>query len=143
MPTPLEGLSVLLIDDSRAVRSVIRALLHGLGVTDVIESGDGEEAVILANTCRPDVALVDYDLGQTSGLDVVRELRDQSLADASDLVVLLLAPVDLPYLADGATEAGANAILPKPINASTLGASLETVIHATRLTEIHAIRAFH
>lgn len=143
MPAPLEGLSVLLIDDSRAVRGVIKTLLHGLGVADVFESGDGEEAVILANTCRPDVALIDYDLGHASGLDVVRGLRDQQLTHAPDLPVLLLAPVDLPYLVDGATEAGANAILPKPINASTLGASLETVLNATRVRDVRAIRAFH
>lgn len=143
MPAPLEGLSVLLIDDSRAVRGVIKTLLKGLGVNEVYESADGREAIVLANTGRPDVALIDYDLGQVSGLDVVRELRDCRLSPNPDLPVLLLAPVDLPYLVSGATEAGANAILSKPINASTLGASLETVITATRVPDIRAIRAFH
>ena len=143
MPAPLEGLSVLLIDDSRAVRGVIKTLLKGLGVNEVYESADGREAIVLPNTGRPDVALIDYDLGQVSGLDVVRELRDCRLSPNPDLPVLLLAPVDLPYLVSGATEAGANAILPKPINASTLGASLETVITATRVPDIRAIHAFH
>ena len=72
MPAPLEGLSVLLIDDSRAVRGVIKTLLKGLGVNEVYESADGREAVVLANICRPDVALIAYDLGHTSGLAVVR-----------------------------------------------------------------------
>lgn len=143
MSAPLQGLSVLLIDDSRAVRGVIKTLLRGLGVREVYESSDGAEAIVLANTCRPDVALIDYDLGHVSGLDVVRGLRDTRMSPNPDLPVLLLAPVDLPYLVSGATEAGASAILPKPINASTLGASLETVIAATRVVEARAIRAFH
>ena len=143
MSAPLEGLTVLLIDDSRAVRGVIKTLLRGLGVRDVFESADGDEALVLANTCRPDLVLVDYDLGHVSGLDVVRGLRDQRMSPNPDMPVLLLAPVDLPYLVSGASDAGASAILPKPINASTLGASIETVVTARHATHSSQMRACH
>ena len=74
--------------------------------------------------------LVDYDLGGQSGLDVIRSLRDPKASPDPDLPVLLLGPLELPFLFEGAREAGASAILPKPLNANTLGQSLMTVLAA-------------
>jgi len=121
---------VLVIDDSLAVRGVIRTLLRGLGVTEVYDAWTAEDAIVLANTCRPDVALVDYDLGMETGLEVIRSLRDRRLNPVPDMPLLLMAPVDLPYLVEGARGAGATAILPKPLNAGTLGQSLEALMGA-------------
>ena len=44
-PSP-DRLTVLLVDDSRPVRAVIRTLLHGLGFARVFEAADGDEAQI-------------------------------------------------------------------------------------------------
>ncbi len=122
---------LLLVDDSRPMRGVLTTLLRGLGLEDIYATGDAEEAIVLANTCRPDIALIDYDIDGEAGLDLVRQMRDPRLNPHPDLPLLLLAPVNLPHLVTGAHQAGATAILPKPLNANTLEASLETVIAAT------------
>ena len=131
MTTPaLSDAGILLIDDSQAVRAVLSTLLRGLGVRRVFQCGEAEEALVLAHTCRPDIVLVDYDLGGQSGLDVIRSLRDPKASPDPDLPVLLLGPLELPFLFEGAREAGASAILPKPLNDNTLGQSLMTVLAA-------------
>jgi two-component system chemotaxis response regulator CheY len=124
----LAGLSIMLIDDSRPVRTVLKTLLLGLGAAQVYEGHDAEDAMVLACMSRPDVALIDYDLGQTTGLDLIRRFRTDPMSPNPALPILLLSPVSLPHLSAGAEEAGACGILPKPVNASTLGARIAALL---------------
>lgn len=124
----LSGLKVLLIDDSRSIRTVLRTLLRGLGIVRISESRDVEEALLVARLCRPDLALVDYDLGLMSGLDLIRRFRDVMASPAPALPMILLAPPGMPHLVRGAEAAGADAILPKPVNAGTLGKRISDVL---------------
>ncbi|GAA2613981.1 response regulator [Streptomyces tubercidicus] len=73
--------SVLLCEDHAVIRAGLLALLgsaHGIEV--IGEAGDGEEAVALAAVLRPDVVLMDLELG--SGLDGVEATRRITRADA-------------------------------------------------------------
>ena len=134
----LPELNILLIDDSRSIRTVLKTLLRGLGVTRVWESRDAEEALVVARLCRPDIALVDYDLGQASGLDAVRRFRDPVLSPDTGLPMILLAPSSLPHIVRGAEAAGVNAVLPKPVNAATLGGRLLSVFEQARALPFRA-----
>ena len=124
------GVTLLLIDDSRSVRTVLKTLLCGLGINRIYECGDPDDALVVARLSRPALALVDYDLGLSSGLDLIRRFRDGQLSSHPDMPIILLAPPSLPHLARGAEAAGANAILPKPVNAGTLGARIHQVLQA-------------
>ncbi|MGW9041815.1 response regulator [Streptomyces lydicus] len=65
---------VLLCDDHAVVRAGLLALLSSAPGIEVIgEAGDGEEAVALAATLRPDVVLMDLQLG--SGIDGIEATR--------------------------------------------------------------------
>ncbi|WP_291844911.1 response regulator [Maricaulis sp.] len=122
-PSP-DRLTVLLVDDSRPVRAVIRTLLTGLGFARVFEAADGDEALVISRTCRPDLALIDYDLGQATGLDLARRLRDPLQCEHPDLPLFLLAADGFAHLVHGAAAAGITAVLPKPVNPRTLMAGL-------------------
>ncbi|GIX21430.1 MAG: chemotaxis response regulator protein-glutamate methylesterase of group 1 operon [Gammaproteobacteria bacterium] len=70
-----EGLSVLVVDDSRAMRELLRAML----VTDeriarVDAAGDAEEARAAIVRRRPDVVLLDIELPAVDGIRFLREL---------------------------------------------------------------------
>ena len=73
------AVNILLVDDSPSVRTVLRTLLCGLGVTRIYEATDREEAFIMARVCRPDLALIDHDLGRTSGVELIAAFRDTCL----------------------------------------------------------------
>jgi DNA-binding NarL/FixJ family response regulator len=68
-------LRCLIVDDSPRFLDAARAVLgrHGIDVVGVASTG--AEAVQKAAALRPDVALVDIDLGGESGFDVARRLR--------------------------------------------------------------------
>ena len=66
---------VLLADDHTLVRAGIRSLLEGLENVEVVgEAGDGQEAVRLAESLRPDVVLLDVGMPGLNGLDVAARL---------------------------------------------------------------------
>lgn len=120
----LDRLTVLLVDDSRPVRTVIRTLLTGLGFGRVFEAADGQEALVMTRTCRPDLCLIDYDLGLETGLDLARRLSDPRQCDRAGLPLFLLAADGFGHLARDAAAAGITAVLPKPVSPGTLMAGL-------------------
>ncbi|RLK53631.1 two-component system chemotaxis response regulator CheY [Actinokineospora cianjurensis] len=66
----------IVIDDSRAMRKILRGLLADLGF-EVLEAGNGREALdLLQSTGRvPDLALVDWNMPVMNGLEFVIEAR--------------------------------------------------------------------
>jgi DNA-binding NarL/FixJ family response regulator len=78
---------VLLADDHTLVRAGIRGLLAGLeGIKVVGESGDGAEALRIAETLRPDVVLLDVGMPSLNGLEVAGRL---STFDPAIRVIIL------------------------------------------------------
>ncbi|MET8050394.1 response regulator transcription factor [Streptosporangium sp. NPDC005286] len=68
------AISCLIVDDSDHFRCAARALLEREGIAVVGMASAGEEALRQISDSRPDVALVDIDLGEESGFDVARRL---------------------------------------------------------------------
>ena len=66
----------LVIDDSRAMRSILRRTLLDLGF-QVEEAGDGQEALDVLSTGEflPDVCLVDWNMPVMNGLEFVTTVR--------------------------------------------------------------------
>lgn len=126
------AVNILLVDDSPAVRTVLRTLLCGLGVTRIYEASTREEAFIMARVCRPDLALIDHDLGRASGVDLIAAFRDPAASPMAELPLVMLAPTGMEYLAEQARAAGADAVLPKPVTARMLG---ERIVQLTGLAE--------
>ena len=83
------ALSCLIVDDSIEFLEAAGQLLAVDGVTVVAVATTAGEAVDEALAHRPDVALVDIDLGGESGFDVARQLA--SLAGGGPAVVLISA----------------------------------------------------
>ena len=66
---------VLLADDHQIVRQGLRGLLEKAGHEVVGEASDGHEALRLARTLSPDVAVLDLSMPHLNGLDAAREMR--------------------------------------------------------------------
>lgn len=66
---------VMLADDHELVRQGLKALLEREGFAVVGEASDGQEAVRLVPTVRPDVAILDISMPNLNGVDAARELQ--------------------------------------------------------------------
>jgi DNA-binding NarL/FixJ family response regulator len=77
----------LIVDDSSRFLAAARGLLEHEGMVVVAIASTGAEALRLTEELRPDVVLVDIDLGGESGLDVARQLA----AAATPAPVILIS----------------------------------------------------
>jgi len=68
-------LRVLLAEDHQIVRQGLRGLLEKAGHEVVGEAADGQEALRLARTLSPDIAVLDLSMPRLNGLDAAREIR--------------------------------------------------------------------
>jgi two-component system chemotaxis response regulator CheY len=67
----------LVVDDSRAMRMVLRRIVSGLGF-DVVEAGNGQEALDVVDAGPiPDIALIDWNMPVMDGLEFVTTVRSR------------------------------------------------------------------
>ncbi|WP_236241392.1 response regulator transcription factor [Streptomyces sp. CC228A] len=106
----MKEVRVLLCDDHAVVRAGLLALLASEpGLTVVGEAGGGEEAVAAAAKLRPDVVLMDLQLGPgTDGVEATRRITQASYAR-----VLVLTTYDTDADITRAIDAGATGYLLK------------------------------
>ena len=68
---------ILLVDDHPLFRAGLKSLLADNPAFQIIgEAGDGEEAVRLTKTLKPDLLVLDISLPDKSGIEITRELKD-------------------------------------------------------------------
>lgn len=121
---------VLLADDHTLVRAGIHGLLKGLpGIEVVGETGEGHEALRLAETLQPDVVLLDIGMPGLNGLEVAARLAK---LDPAIRVVILSMHLSEEYVLQ-ALRAGAAAYLLK----GSAVAELEIAIRAVARGETY------
>ncbi len=81
-------LRCLIVDDNASVREQMRALLTEQGLEVVGVAGSATEGLRQIIELRPDVALIDIDLGEDSGFELARRLSKRS--DQAALTHLIL-----------------------------------------------------
>ncbi|WP_425831115.1 response regulator [Streptomyces fractus] len=107
-----EPIRILLCDDHIVVRAGLLALLDSTPDIEVVgEAGTGEEAIALAAKLRPDVVLMDLQLG--TGMDGVETTRRLTSGPAPTPHVLVLTTYDTDADITRAIEAGATGYLLK------------------------------
>ena len=100
-----EKIEVILADDHAVVRAGIRQFLeHATDISVIAEADDGEMARILINQHRPDVAVLDIQMPQASGIEVTRWIR----ANYPEVGVLVLTAYDDDPYVMAVLQAGAN-----------------------------------
>ena len=115
-------LSILIADDEPHVVELVRATLEDDRIS-VREAFDGEGALAIAQSLRPDVILLDVHMPRLDGLEVCRRLR-QDPAFAGTTIVMLTAAAQREDIARG-LAAGANQYLTKPFSPVALLTLLE------------------
>ncbi|MEN8163591.1 MAG: response regulator [Acidobacteriota bacterium] len=108
----------LVIDDSRAMRTILGGILGELGY-EVQGAEDGSRALDILNAGESfDLALVDWNMPQMSGYDFVCEVRRESRF--SDLrLMMVTTETEVARMSD-ALEAGADEYIMKPFNKDML-----------------------
>ncbi|OQW93802.1 MAG: hypothetical protein BWK79_09260, partial [Beggiatoa sp. IS2] len=106
-------LKILVIDDQWQDRSVLVKILKPLGF-NLVEAGDGQEALTLARQIRPEVIFVDLVMTEMSGLECTQRLRQELKLE--DSIIIALSAHVIAQVQQQSLAAGCNAFLGKPID---------------------------
>ncbi len=121
---------VLVIDDEQGVRTTLRRALEEEGFS-VRTAGSGRAALKSAGEAAPDVAVVDLKLGDTSGLDVLRNLKSISPATVT---IMISAYGDVQDVVQ-AMKLGADDYVQKPYDLDEMVRCVTQTLHASRMRE--------
>jgi two-component system cell cycle response regulator len=128
----VEGGTILIAEDSRVVRAILREPLRGHGYR-VLEAADGEQALACCIRERPDVVLLDVEMPVLDGHQVLARIKQQpELADVP--VVFLTARATTEDVVQG-LRLGAHDYLRKPFEASELLARVSAALRVKSLQD--------
>jgi NtrC-family two-component system response regulator AlgB len=116
------GLSVLLVDDDKNIRQMLKVSLAGLGC-DVTAAESAEEAERQLRSKKFDVLLTDFKLGGATGIDL---LKQSKTLDRPPVCLLMTAFASFENAVNAVRE-GAFDYLPKPFSNSQLSHLLKKV----------------
>jgi CheY-like chemotaxis protein len=116
---------VLLVDDTAAVRVVLRGLLEDAGVEVVGEAADGLEGIARAEALRPDVVLMDWRMPRLDGVQATARIRLR----LPEVQVVMFSLVEGEQAEAVARQAGASAFLPKGVSVEQICAAVLAVWH--------------
>ena len=124
-------MNILIVDDHAIVRAGLRRLLRGLFDGEVVEASSGREALALARTRPLDLVLLDMNLPELGGLELLSRLATV----APNLPVLVLSMHAEPLYVTRAMDAGARGYVSKNIAPQELVTAIRQVASGGRYVE--------
>ena len=101
---------ILVVEDNNPYRQLLKETLHsGFPNTEIVEAGDGEEALQKVKTFLPHLVFMDIRLPGESGLEITRKIKTQY----TNIAVIILTSYDLPEYREAANQYQANHFLSK------------------------------
>jgi diguanylate cyclase (GGDEF)-like protein len=123
---------VLIVDDSRMARLMLRNAVESLG-HETLEACDGQQAWDMLVQTGADVVVSDWMMPGLEGPELCRRVRAQQQDGSYTYFILLTTLGDRRFAMEG-MEAGADDYLPKPLDVGELQLRL---IAAERITQLH------
>ena len=117
--------TVLIVDDHETFRSFARELLESEGFEVIGEAEDGTSGVEAVESLRPDLVVLDVQLPDLSGFEVLQRLR----SDGVDTPVVLTSSRDASSYGDQVDTSGAVGFIPK---AELSGSAIRSLLEAER-----------
>ena len=119
-------MKILVIDDSVAMRRIIRDYLEVLGFDAIVEAHDGESALAVMASQAVDLVITDWAMPSMSGPDLVRAIR--SSPTHGRLPVLMVTGISEQEDIAQAIEAGVDGYIVKPFAPETLKEKMNELI---------------
>ncbi|WP_394130242.1 response regulator [Shewanella maritima] len=108
----VQNLRVLVVDDSRMARNVIKRTIGNLGIVNITEATDGQEAIDQMQQQMFDLVITDYNMPSVDGLALTQFIRNESTQ--SHVPILMVSSEANDTHLSNVSSAGVNALCDKP-----------------------------
>lgn len=122
------GLHVLLVDDNKFIRILIREILHGFGFLKITEALSVSEALERMQINRPDIIICDWMMEPDDGMTLLRKVRGHADAGIRMTSFIMLSGEVRDERVSMAIGEGADSYVAKPFTAATLMSHLLRII---------------
>jgi two-component system chemotaxis response regulator CheY len=119
---------ILIVDDSPTIRRMVKASLSAMSAAAFTEAASGLEAIETLAVAHVDALVLDLNMPDMHGLDVLRFVRSHD--QYKKLPIIVLTTRNDAVSRDAALQAGASAYMTKPFTPSVLFASLRDLLDA-------------
>ncbi|MFP4416967.1 MAG: response regulator [Fibrobacterota bacterium] len=112
-------MKILLVDDSATMRRIQKTQLGNLGISDIVEAGDGEQGLKQLEDSMPvDVVFLDWNMPVMDGITMLKKVRaNQAFKDVK--VIMCTSESEKSKVVE-ALKAGANNYIVKPFTPESL-----------------------
>lgn len=117
------GRTVMIVDDSLFMRTMLRGILTGKGYIVAAEAGSGIEAMRNLHTNHPDIIMLDIILPDSNGLDLLESI----ITVCPDSKVVVCSSIGETQVIHRALDLGAKAYIQKPFTPEKVAEVLESL----------------
>lgn len=116
----------LVVDDSPTMRRIVINALKNFGYNDVVEAGDGVEAIEKLKSTKVDFVITDWNMPNMSGLELTKAIRED--ASLAHLPILMVTTRGLKQDIIEALKAKVNNYVVKPFTPQVLKEKMDAVL---------------
>jgi len=136
---PAMGQTILIVDDEVNLRKTLAEILCGKGY-EILEAGDGSEAIDLLGKGVPDLVFTDWRMPKLGGEDVLRHIRNEQRLAA--IPVIVITAFGSSHNAIEAVRLGAYDFVMKPFDLEEISLTVERALaHSSLNREVMELRA--
>jgi len=128
-----QDMRVLICDDSRHIRALVRTCLAAFGIKDIEEAADADASLEVLKETNPDLVITDWNMPPTSGLAFVEKIRRSGEAPNPYVPIIMLTGHTEVEKVKIARDAGVSSFLAKPVSAHSLYKRLVSLVEDQRL----------
>lgn len=124
--SPIDGSTILVVDDSKTVRRVLGKMLNEGGY-ETLEAEDGDTAIRIAKAKQPDLVLMDVVMPGITGFQATRRLHKDP--ETKDIPIVIMSGNEQAIEEFWVTRIGARDFMTKPFNRFEVYRRIEKILY--------------
>lgn len=122
----MANMKILAVDDSPTMRRIIINTLKRAGFDNIVEAGDGKDALEKLKSEKIDFLITDWNMPEMDGLTFVGQIRRDEALKSKPILMVTTRSVKEDIVE--AMKAGVNGYIVKPFSPQTLGEKISQVL---------------
>jgi two-component system, chemotaxis family, chemotaxis protein CheY len=115
---------IMIVDDTGLFRKQLRFILEKLEFEVCCEAHNGQQAINLYNSYKPDLVLLDIQMPVMNGLEALEKLKEIN----NKIPIVMMTAFPSTEIIEECIQKGASELLPKPIRASDIDKAIKSAL---------------